>query len=163
MGTAVLGSTVICVWPNAAQADFCPTVSAQAQQIYDMTKLCELINSDLAQGRIPDLWTRLEQSRRSPVLDPPTAIPPKAQPPQIRKVEPKQTTSKRPPESKTRAPVERPPKIESPPQRYRADKPPQNEKAQAGKHREVRHAIRAHAHPTGEHERAATNTRAADL
>ncbi|GLW98775.1 BTAD domain-containing putative transcriptional regulator [Microtetraspora sp. NBRC 16547] len=46
-------------------------VSQQAWQVYDVEKFCDLVNKDLAEGRMPDLLARLEESRRVP-QPPPT-------------------------------------------------------------------------------------------
>lgn len=51
---------------------YCPPVSRQAHQIYDIQKWCASVNGDLEEGRIPNLGERLEQSRRKPTHASPT-------------------------------------------------------------------------------------------
>lgn len=53
------------VW--AKDQPYCPPVSQQAHQIYDIRKWCALINDDIRKGRRLDVLKRLNESRRHPI------------------------------------------------------------------------------------------------
>ncbi|MEU4574616.1 bacterial transcriptional activator domain-containing protein [Nonomuraea sp. NPDC023979] len=66
------------VWAAGVRADekpYCPQVSRQARQMYNIDKWCASVHGDLAEGRWPDFWGRLGESSRKSVKVSPSPEP----------------------------------------------------------------------------------------
>lgn len=78
IGALLLAELLIGQAAARAQAEpYCPPVSKQARELYDINKWCAAVNEDLRQGRTPNLGKRLEESWREPAeaVSSPTARP----------------------------------------------------------------------------------------